>query len=514
MSFLSTSRALKSAALAGSVTALAPAAQAQTLGPLVTISSGTPFAACTADKAGAQPGTVAPGGAVEPFAAADPTRPGYLLAGVQQDRWNNGGSRGVRAATSSDGGKTWATNVPGGISLCTGGKYQRATDPWVAFGPDGLAYYNALAFDNASGSANFGNSSVVTSVSSDGGLTWKAPVAQIADTGSKHFNDKNSITADPKLRGTAYVVWDRLIGFLDAFRDPHGSDDQRFAAEGAADNVSARVGTPRRCCTRRSSRADLRADVFFAHHRWRPLLVQGKGDLRPGCRRADDRQYRRRDAQRPSEDVFQQPFGARQFRDRLCRIDRSWNHLVQANQGSGPFRLRRADARYEHVLPSGRYSVQRARRPDLGRDLCRLGRYGARLQADYQGVVLAVARRRKDLVQPIAIHKTPSNKTVPLRGQAFNPAVTVADDGTVVATYYDFRNDTGKGGELTDAFAVFCQPGKARDCSKASAWGREQRLTQTSFDIDQAPMTDRGLFLGDYFGLATQGNMMWPVFRS
>src|SRR5262245_45243899 len=33
------------------------------------------------------------------------------------------------------------------VSLCAGGKYQRASDPWVTFGADGTAYFMSLAFN-------------------------------------------------------------------------------------------------------------------------------------------------------------------------------------------------------------------------------------------------------------------------------------------------------------------------------------------------------------------------------
>jgi hypothetical protein len=80
-------------------------------------------------------------------------------------------------------------------------------------------------------------------------------------------------------------------------------------------------------------------------------------------------------------------------------------------------------------------------------------------------------------------------------------------------TYYDFRNDTGGSGiEATDYFAVFCFAGLAGvDCSQPASWGSERRLTQSSFNILNAPVA-RGHFLGDYMGLAANGRSVWPVF--
>jgi hypothetical protein len=95
---------------------------------------------------------------------------------------------------------------------------------------------------------------------------------------------------------------------------------------------------------------------------------------------------------------------------------------------------------------------------------------------------------------PIKVDKTPPNSNR-LRQQAFIPSVAVNSGGMLVVTYYDFRNDNSSG-ELTDHWAVFCDPG-ASDCADPANWGDEVRLTNTSFDILDAPVA-RGHFLGDY----------------
>jgi hypothetical protein len=114
--------------------------------------------------------------------------------------------------------------------------------------------------------------------------------------------------------------------------------------------------------------------------------------------------------------------------------------------------------------------------------------------------------------RPVAVNRTPPNAAVPLRGQAFNGAVVAAPDGTLVATYYDFRRDTGVGGEFADVWAVFCKAGK--DCRRKGNWDNELRLTHVAFDVTGAPLTGSGFFLGDYFGLVAQGNTVWPTFTT
>jgi hypothetical protein len=55
---------------------------------------------------------------------------------------------------------------------------------------------------------------------------------------------------------------------------------------------------------------------------------------------------------------------------------------------------------------------------------------------------------------------------------------------------------------LTDHWFAWCHP-QAVDCTRADRW-HELRLTDESFDILMAPFA-RGLFLGDYVGLASAG---------
>jgi hypothetical protein len=81
--------------------------------------------------------------------------------------------------------------------------------------------------------------------------------------------------------------------------------------------------------------------------------------------------------------------------------------------------------------------------------------------------------------------------------------------GRLVVIYYDFRNDNSSG-EPTDYWAVLCDPA-ASECAHPASWGDEVRLTDTSFDILNAP-AERGHFLGDYMGLAAAADDILSVF--
>jgi len=154
-----------------------------------------------ADDGGrAQPETQA-----EPFLAIDPANGNHLLAGYQEGRFADGGCRTLTSAVSFNGGRTWREGLLPNLTVATGGPYERTSDPWVAFGPGGRAYYVALGFNET----RFQNG-VFLSTSEDGGRTWGDPVA--VSTSRENFNDKEAVVVDNRsdspYRGRIYVAWD------------------------------------------------------------------------------------------------------------------------------------------------------------------------------------------------------------------------------------------------------------------------------------------------------------------
>ena len=123
----------------------------------------------------------------------------------QQDRWSNGGAHGRRRLhVRRRRDRAHAAAVQHARRAA---KYERASDPWVSFGPDGTAYSVSISFNQSNNS-----NAVAASVSSDGGQTWSSPAVLIAndEPTTQFFNDKESVTANPVKAGTAYAVWDRL----------------------------------------------------------------------------------------------------------------------------------------------------------------------------------------------------------------------------------------------------------------------------------------------------------------
>lgn len=155
------------------------------------------------DDGAAQPETQA-----EPFLAVDPENDRNLLAGYQESRFVNGGARALTFAVSRDGGRVWREGLVPGLTLATGGRFERASDPWVAFGPGGRAYYVSLAFDETTP-----RNGIFVSASNDGGRSWAEPVAVHENLGLD-FDDKEAgvvdVGAGSPWRGRVYVCWDTV----------------------------------------------------------------------------------------------------------------------------------------------------------------------------------------------------------------------------------------------------------------------------------------------------------------
>ena len=167
-------------------------------------------AGCTAPAAG---GTIYPNTEVEPFNAVNPATAGNQIAVWQQDRWSNGGAHALMAAASFNGGMTWGSQQALPFNMCAPGglPYERASDPWVSIGLDGIAYSISISF-NATNNDN----AVAAVRSTNGGVTWDHLNVIRADNGqNQFFNDKESVTADPTKPLTAYAVWDQLVGPVD-----------------------------------------------------------------------------------------------------------------------------------------------------------------------------------------------------------------------------------------------------------------------------------------------------------
>ncbi len=124
-----------------------------------------------------------------------------IVAAFQVGRFAGGGALNIGWATSHDNGKTWQHGFMPGITKYQGnGQYDRTSDASVAYD----AKYNvwmvsSLAVYDSGGAQPFSPGlsvpAVVLNRSTDGGLTWQAPV-YVFNEGHQGFVDKNWTTCD------------------------------------------------------------------------------------------------------------------------------------------------------------------------------------------------------------------------------------------------------------------------------------------------------------------------------
>jgi hypothetical protein len=466
--------------------------------PPVAVSSTSldPFASCTSDFPDLQPGTFSPNSEVEPSVAVNPSDEQNIVAVWQQDRWSIlGGSRGIVAAASFDGGATWATVVGTKTTLCAGGTAAngggmfRATNGWVSFGPDGLAYLVSM------GIPFFDETAVLVSTSSDGGRTWHDPSVLELETNNA-MNDKPTITADPNHAGTAYAVWTRN-------EYPVGQ-----AAPTAEDVTAASRGPGWFARTLDGGRTWEPAREIFDPGEQNGTIGHQIVVL-PADRLGGE-----------LVDVFEFEYGHKNsngLRGIHVGTIRSRDEGLTWSE-----RTLIADALFIPVRDplTGARIRAGATIPNVGVDPRDGTLYAVWLDARFSDgahndIALSMSTDGGlTWASPTKANQTPADLDPP-NAQAFTPSVHVAADGSLAVSYYDFRNngtDSDPSQPLeTDRFIAVCsEPSASAPDRCASGW-TETRLTPTSFNLRVAPNSE-GLFLGGYEGLASAGNQFVSVF--
>jgi hypothetical protein len=132
-----------------------------------------------------------------------------VVAAFQTGRFFDGGASNIAWATTINAGRTWTTGNLPGTTINEGGPWARISDPAVAYDPEHDVWMiSTLAFGSAVSS--FGApSAILTSRSTDGGLTWQSPVT--VSFGASAFYDKNWIACDTwpssPFYGNCYTEW-------------------------------------------------------------------------------------------------------------------------------------------------------------------------------------------------------------------------------------------------------------------------------------------------------------------
>ncbi len=146
---------------------------------------------------------------VEPDVAVSPLNPDIAVAAAHDSRYSNGGAVTITAAWTHDGGASWHHFPVQGITKATGGTWDRASDPVLAFGPDGSVYLSVLEISVDCPSA------VVVLRSTDGGMSYGRPHYAHRSTRCEYSDDKNWIVVD---RSPSSPYYGRLYQFWTPFR--------------------------------------------------------------------------------------------------------------------------------------------------------------------------------------------------------------------------------------------------------------------------------------------------------
>jgi hypothetical protein len=401
--------------------------------------------------------------------------------------------------------------APPGVSLCSGGRYQRASDPWVDFSPNGTAYFMSLVTDNDPPSGSFGKNGMVVNRSTDGGATWSRAIQLSALPVGQSLDDKNSLTADPTNSNFAYAVWDRLMDFS---LPPELRGGGAAGARARAKFLGNRAGQ-----AGAAAKEDDDIPVFFKGSTYLSRTTNG-GRTWEAPRKIYD----------PGDN------------------QQTINNLIVVQPNGTLFNF------FSHIYPTGEVNIEVIRSSDKGRTWERRptivanvftvgtvtpdegapvrdasilfdvaidsnngslhvvwqdARFGAGLADQIACTTSTNAGRQWS--RPAWVNLTPLAPSL-RRRQAFVPSVEVGPGGVLVVTHYDFRNDNDGAAELTDHWAVLCDS-RREDCRDAFMWDTEARLTPRSFDMLDAPIA-RGHFLGDYVGLARAGNAVYPVWSA
>jgi hypothetical protein len=498
--------ALGLAALAIAVAPYSAAAAPLTVAPLTNISMHpSPFApGCGGPTEGSVPGANFnyENAETEPWLAVSPTNPMDVAGMWQQDRWSNGGSHGLVAAVSHNGGTSFAYSWPhfsncAGGTPANGGNFGRSSDPWVSWAPNGDLWSISLSVDQTTA-----RNAVLASRMRHGTATWSEPFTLKFDesrTGipqGTNFNDKESLTADrtDPSGNLVYAVWDRFVSpsenaTVESFENARAFHEPIWfsrTTNGASDNPTWQT---REIFDPGNKNATISNQIVVAPD---GALVDGfylsrSGPTHGGNFVAVIRSTDKGDTW-SKRAIIVSPDNA------IGETDPEPIHCRPFITGNPPCTIVRSDGvivdlavDYSNGPHHGRIYITWQDHQDNpnGDDLIMLS------HSDDGGLTWSA---------PAKVNQTPSGT---FTDQAFEPAVHVNSDGVVAVSYYDFRNDVSGDGELTtDHWIVHSHDGGA-------TWS-ESHLGGP-FDMHQAPYA-RGYFIGDYQGLDSQGSAFRPLF--
>jgi Neuraminidase (sialidase) len=328
----------------------------------------------------------------------------------------------------------------------------------LSFSSDGKIAYSISDSFNANGPGFGGASSIIISRSTDGGNTWQTPVTARLDTSVTVLNDKESVTADPRLAHPtdAYAVWDRLVSpstnanpsaFLQspAFRGP--TLFSRTADGGV-------TWSPGRIIFDPGQNSQTIGNQIVV-----PQAGPASGELIDGF------------------DLFLHNGGGNGKHGRFTVSPA----IIRSTDGGNTWS--RATVIAQQQLAEVAINGRTLRTGDT------LPAYAAgpegNLYAVWQDGRFSPTGNAKVAFSmstdggatwstPVRVDQSVGN------APAFTPQITVSPSGTVAVEYYDLENATAAQPDLTDAFLVTC----SSNCANRAGWSSESRLSSTgSFNI-------------------------------
>lgn len=380
-----------------------------------------------------------------------------------------------------DGGRTWTnSNLPGSNWKRLSGdldepvnefsRYWCATDPVVAFGPDGTAYWSVMPYqcDRLSGSktgrdvapsGGFNDwlwtcSSMYVLVSEDGGDTW--PIVREVAFGPRLEHDKQWISVAPN--GMVLLCWDRdptyqLVGLV-----PASNAAQQLTPTGAI------------TCATSSDRGRTWTDGVDANTGWDGFLpwVDWDGENRAWMAALD------------GEDVL-----VTHSMDGL-----SWakpvvvGHYVNPPPG-GEYGWPVVNGSDFRIFALPTLAVDRSGGPHSGNVYVAWFDHST---GDGE-VVLTVSRDRgATWSAPTRVH----DDDPALRFDQFMPSVAVGPDGTLDVTWYDRRDDPDN--HLFNLYHTYSTDG-------GRTFGKNLRVSAVSIDEQYSHHQNGMVFMGDYLDL-------------
>ncbi len=469
--------------------ATSTAGVASVTAPVVASAPISPYTACASQDA-AQ--IAAAGGRnflnaeVEPYVAI---RGSHVIGMWHEDRWSNGGAHGIGLGTSSDGGATWsngtmpwdacAPNTPSSLSI-----YLRNSDPWISYGPDGIAYASALTF-NLGYPNNF--NAVAVARSTNDGVTWDhaQPVPGSVFTQFAQSTDKNSTTADPTKPKTAYTVWDTLIEPTDNPDDNPKTAAYTGPAYFSKTTDGGKTWSQAQIIINTGNRQQTIGNIVVVDPRDDTLYDFANMLMPPNT------PFQGTNSNQVLAFVKSTDGGATWTQPQLIA---PFNSLGVHDPNTGE-PLRVGDGLEEVTIDAaGKIYVVWESSSNYNKNNKK-----SSVSWDDEILITTSGDHGATWSSPSVVHSLASGLPV------FTPSVAV-NGGTVAVTYYDTRFLTaGQTANLpTDYWVSFSTDGGA-------TFGDEQRITTTSFDSRTAPVA-RGFFLGDYEGLQPMGSGFGALF--